>query len=104
MELTQIRDGKSAVLELEGAIDTNVAAELKGRLIEALETGKDITVYLERVTAVNILGAQLLWAARRDAERAGRKLCFAGAVSKEVTDGVTEAGIDLFSSSAGEMK
>ena len=99
MESIQIRDGEITTLELRGTIDINSARGLKESLLHALEAGKDISVCPEAVTALDISAAQLLWAAKRDAEGKGLQFQFAGAVREEVIAALKMAAIDLFSRS-----
>ncbi len=99
MESIQLREGEVTTLELRGKIDINFARGLKESLLRALEAGKDISVCSEAVTALDVSAAQLLWAARRDAESKGLQFQFAGAAREEVLAALRVAAIDLLSRS-----
>ncbi len=70
------------------------AAELKNLLIEALALGGDLRLDLRSVEEIDITAMQLLWAAEREANRAGSK--FAGAVPDAMVSAAREAGFDQF--------
>jgi ABC-type transporter Mla MlaB component len=59
------------VLRLEGDIEVTGSAELKGMLMEAISSRKGVQVDLARVTDLDVTAVQLLWAAAREAEKAG---------------------------------
>ena len=82
------------MIRLEGEIDIAVAAELKAVLLEALASGREISVGLEGVTALDVTAFQLLWAAGREAKQAGRKFRLSGARGEPVRSALASMGLD----------
>jgi len=60
-----------SLIRLEGDCTITSAAELKQRLIEGLASGKALRLDLEHTGEIDITVMQLLWAAGREAARAG---------------------------------
>ena len=85
-----------SVLRLEGGIDITCAADLKRLLLEALASGKDLQLDLERVTDLDVTAIQLLWSAGFEAERSGAGVAVAGRVPEEIAFAVREAGLERF--------
>lgn len=71
MSVDLSRDVECCRIQLDGAIDISCAADLKTSLLQALETGQEICVSLERVTELDVTAVQLLWAAGHDARQRG---------------------------------
>jgi anti-anti-sigma factor len=71
MPLTLERDESRCVVRLEGQITLASATELKALLLEWLAAGTNLELDLERVEELGLTAMQLLWAAGREAERAG---------------------------------
>jgi len=70
-------DGRS-VLRVEGDIEIASAAELKAALIEAISSTKEVQVDLRGARDFDVTAVQLLWAAARDAGKAGIAFAVAG--------------------------
>ena len=70
-------DGQDPItrIALRGSVDICAAAELKAALLDALASGKEIRVSTEGMCDVDVIGLQLLWAAKREA--ASRGIAFA---------------------------
>ena len=83
-------------IHLEGAIDIGCAAELKDLLIERLKSGAAVSLSLEAATALDVTAVQLLWAAARQAERAGVEFGFKGQTPEAVRCALADAGIEEF--------
>jgi len=83
-------------IELEGAVDISVAAELRRRLVEALGSGNELRVSLARVTEMDVTAVQLLWAATREAQAAGIEFAFEGQMQEPVLAMLAESGIEKF--------
>jgi anti-anti-sigma regulatory factor len=60
-----------SVIRLEGACTLASAGDLKKLLVEGLASGKNLRVDLDGVEEIDLAAMQLLWAAGREAERAG---------------------------------
>jgi STAS domain len=65
-------------IALRGSVDVCSAAELKAALLDALAGGKEIRVSTEGMCDVDVIGLQLLWAAKREAARRGIALVMDG--------------------------
>ena len=63
-----------SLIRLEGECTIASAAVLKKLLLEGLVPGGNLRVDLERADKIDITVMQLLWAARRDADRKGAKI------------------------------
>jgi anti-anti-sigma regulatory factor len=81
-------------VRLEGECTLSSAAELKALLIEALASGGDLRLDLRSVEEIDITAMQLLWAAEREAIRAGSK--FGAAVPDAIVVAAQEAGFARF--------
>lgn len=83
-------------IQLEGMIDMERAMELKRELVLALQSGKPITVCLRKITDLHVSAVQLLWAAAREAEKAGLPFRYSGALAEVVQAKLRVAGLDSF--------
>lgn len=83
-------------IRLEGEINITCAAELKKHLLQALSSGKEVRVDLERATELDVTALQLLWAAEREARGSGKGLTLAGRVPEEISRAVNDAGFEKF--------
>jgi anti-anti-sigma regulatory factor len=84
------------VLRLEGEIDITCSAELKRMLIEAIASGKEVQVDLAPASDLDVTAVQLLWAASREAEKAGASFAVSGGVPENIGRAVCEAGFENF--------
>ncbi len=78
---------------LEGAIDIADAEELKTVLLEALGRAKPVEVVLDGAASFDVTAVQLLWAARREAEKAAVRFDFSGGVAETVSAALADAGL-----------
>lgn len=70
---TALSEGETqCVIRLEGEIDIASAEELKGIMITAISSGKEIHVDLESTTDLDVTVVQLLWSTSREAEKSAR--------------------------------
>jgi anti-anti-sigma factor len=83
------------VIHLEGAIDIASAAELKEALLKALEGGGEVRVSLDKLTGLDVTAVELLWAAGREAKKAGAAFSLVGQAPGEVLAALADAGLDL---------
>lgn len=65
-------------------------------LIEAISSGKDVQLYLAQASDLDVTAIQLLWAARREADKAGASFAVAGDVPGNIGRVVCEAGFENF--------
>jgi len=72
------QEAETAMIWLEGAIDITTAGDLKAALLEAIEAGSAISVVVDTATDLDVTAVQLLWAANREAKRAGIKSAVVG--------------------------
>jgi anti-anti-sigma factor len=82
------------LIRLEGECTLASAADLKTLLLEALAFGEDLRLDLRSVQEMDITALQLLWAAAREANRAGSR--FGGAVPDAIVSAAREAGFEQF--------
>jgi anti-anti-sigma factor len=96
MPVTLDQSEEQCLLRLEGEVDIASAAELKTLLLQALASGTELRVEVERATELDITALQLLWAAEREARGSGRQCTLAGRVSEELMAAASEAGFEKF--------
>jgi anti-anti-sigma factor len=90
-----------SVIHLEGAIDIASAAELKEALLKALEGGGEVRVSLDKLNkqdkaaSLDVTAVELLWAAGREAKKAGAAFSLVGQAPGEVLAALADAGLDL---------
>jgi anti-anti-sigma regulatory factor len=92
-----IEEGENASLvRLEGDVSIAHAVEMKGLLLHALASGKEMRVTLENATELDITALQLLYAAERDAARSGCRFTLEGRVPDVISAAMTHAGCAKF--------
>ncbi len=94
MPVTIERRGSHSIIRLEGDCNLTSATELKQALLEGLAAGTDLHVDMARIGDFDVTVTQLLWAAGRDAARAGITLSIA--VTEAVAAVAREAGFESF--------
>ena len=85
-----------SLLRLQGSVDIESASELKQQLLDALGAGRDVSVCLADVTALDVTAVQLLWRAESEAARQGVGFSMSGPVCQQVTDTLAEAGLESY--------
>ncbi|MGD0986277.1 MAG: STAS domain-containing protein [Candidatus Sulfotelmatobacter sp.] len=85
---------KTAVICLEGEVDIASAAELKEALVRAISSGTEVRVDLSGAVEVDATTIQLLYAAWREAEKAGTLFRIAGQVPEPIHATICEAGFE----------
>lgn len=96
MPVTLEQNDALTCIQLEGVIDVACAAELKELLMEKLQSDSAVYVSLESATSVDVTAVQLLWAAAREAQRAGVEFGFKGQTPEGVRCALAAAGIEKF--------
>jgi anti-anti-sigma factor len=96
VSITLDRKEGQCLIHLEGAVDIASAAELKALLLEALASGKDLRVDLERTSELDVTALQLLWAAERAAGGSGVGFSLSGRVPEEISVALRDAGFEKF--------
>jgi anti-anti-sigma factor len=84
------------LIRLEGEVDISSAAELKKLLLEALASGRELRVDLERTTELDVTALQLLWAAERKAGGSSVGFSLLGRVPEEISVALSDAGFKKF--------
>jgi len=82
------------MIQLDGEIDIAVAAELKASLLKALESGREISVSLQDVTALDLTAFQLLWSAQREARQKGLKFAVMRELSEHIQTSLECMGLE----------
>jgi ABC-type transporter Mla MlaB component len=85
-----------SVIHLEDEVDVSCSAELKKMLIEVLASEKALKLDLHLAGDLDITILQLLWAAERDAEKAGKSFDLEGSVPESIRSLIREAGFETF--------
>jgi len=86
--------GDLSMIHLDGEIDIAVAAELKASLLKALESGSEISVSLQGVTALDLTAFQLLWSAQREARQKGLKFAVMRELSEHIQTSLECMGLE----------
>ncbi|MFZ0480978.1 MAG: STAS domain-containing protein [Terriglobales bacterium] len=84
------------ILQLKGDLDIRCSAELKGLLIEAIAQGKAVRIELAQVAEIDVTAVQLLWAAKRYAEKTSVAFAVAGDLPDKIRGAVGAAGFENF--------
>jgi anti-anti-sigma factor len=92
MNIGETSQGAAACLAVEGEMTIYRAAELKPVLLDAVRAADAPALDLAAVTEFDCAGAQLLFMARREAERLGKRLALQGA-SPAVRDAFALLGL-----------
>lgn len=87
---------ESKVICLEGVIDIASAAELKAVLLEALKSGKRLSLLLDKCADLDVTAIQLLWAAEREARASSVGFTLAGELPEKVSAALKDAGFERF--------
>jgi len=96
MPITVEEVDNSSMIRLEGDVNIASAAEVKGILINALASKKEIRLGLDGVTALDITALQLLFAAELNAAKSKIPFTLDGSVPSEVSAAMTDAGFAKF--------
>ena len=84
-------------LGLEDAVDIACAVELKTVLVDALQSGKQVRVALDRCSALDVTAIQLLFAAEREARSRGVPFALTGLAPDGILAALEEAGFENLS-------
>jgi anti-anti-sigma factor len=101
VSITLDRNESQCLVRLEGEVDISSAAELKAILLEALASGRELRVDLERTTELDVAALQLLWAAEREAGGSGVGFSLLGRVPEEISVALSDIGFKNFPIPAG---
>lgn len=101
MPLTVNRNGTHWLICLEGEANITSAAQLKDVLLEGLAGAQELELDLERASEIDVTVLQLLWAAAREAARAGSG--FVSRVSHAAASVARDLGFEGFPGAAGQM-
>jgi len=96
MPVTLEQSDAACIVRLDGAINIASAAELKTVLLQALASGVEVRVEVERAVELDVTALQLLWAAGREASATGTPFTLIGQVPEEISVAITEAGFQKF--------
>jgi anti-anti-sigma regulatory factor len=77
-------------------MDIACAADFKNLLIEALASGKELQLDLQKTEDLDLTALQLLWAAEREAKGSGRSFVLAGPLPAPLSERCSDAGFERF--------
>jgi anti-anti-sigma regulatory factor len=83
------------VIDLQGEVNIRCAAELKDLLIQTLALAGPLHIDLSAIKEIDITAIQLLWAAEREARKAGKEFLFVGTIPEIILAIVNHAGLRL---------
>jgi anti-anti-sigma factor len=86
--------GEENLLRLNGSVDISVADELKMALLEALAAAKPIRISADGVVELDVAAFQLLWAAARQAKKAGVRFMVTGEIAEAVREELSATDLD----------
>ena len=101
MPLTVDRNGTHWLICMEGEVNITSAAQLKDVLLQALASAQELELDLERAGEIDVTVLQLVWAAGREAARAGSG--FVSRASHAAASVARDLGFDGFPGAAGQM-
>jgi anti-anti-sigma factor len=84
------------VIQLEGEIDISSAGELKGMMVAAIASGKELQLDLQATTELDVTAVQLMWCAAREAEKTGASFRVVN-LPQSIRSSICEMGFDDFS-------
>lgn len=99
---------EASLIRLQGDIGIACAAELKALLMQAIQSctpsgipsgtqsSRGVRIRQEAATDLDVTAAQLLWAAQREAKKAGVAFTFEGAMPEAAWAALANAGIQNF--------
>jgi anti-anti-sigma regulatory factor len=88
------RSDAMTVIRLDGVVDISSAAELKTCLTDALAAATELRMDLAQVADIDVTWVQLVWAAQRQAIRAGTKFSFSGPVPEKIGAALRDTGFE----------
>ncbi|MGA2732507.1 MAG: STAS domain-containing protein [Syntrophobacteraceae bacterium] len=92
MDVETIRSAETIVLKLKGSWTVERANELKGALLEALNSGERIVIESEGLAELDLSSMQLFCSAHRKSLRLGKHLAFDEKKSQAFKRLVCDAG------------
>lgn len=92
MDVDMTRSGEANVVKLEGSWTIERASELKGVLLEALNSGESIVVDLEGLKDLDLSFMQLFCSAHRTSLRDGKRIVLCERKSQSLKQMVRKAG------------
>jgi hypothetical protein len=101
LPLTVDRNRTRCLIRLEGEVGITSAAELKSLLLEALASAQELELDLEHAGSIDVTLLQLVWAAEREAARAGSG--FVSHASQAAASFAHELGFNGFPGAASLM-
>lgn len=84
------------VVHLDGEIAIPSAVELKSVLLQALDSGKEIRLDLEKATGLDVTALQLFWAAKCGALESGSRFAVVGDAPERILSGAVDVGFENF--------
>jgi anti-anti-sigma regulatory factor len=96
MPVTIEQSDALSLVRLEGAIEIGCAAEFKALLVKALGSGREVSVSIGAATDLDVTAVQLLWAAAREAKKAGVGFSLTEPLSGNVSAALDQAGFRQF--------
>lgn len=100
LSVTIQRRETDVLLQIEDAVNVTSAEELKSLLLQGLVSGRTLHVNLEHVQEIDVTAMQLLWVARREADRKG--IAMVVAVSEAAAAAARELGFERFPGTANQ--
>ena len=94
MSLALSQEAEGTMIRLDGLLDITTAGALKAELLEAIKAGSAISVAVDTATDLDVTAVQLLWAANREAKRAGIKFAVVGKWREPVQAFLKSMGMD----------
>ncbi len=82
-----------ALIKLDGPMGINEAAALRDEMVECFETYNDIIIDMEAASECDASGMQLLYSARLEASKTGKRFLVTNA-SMSLMDAIVRAGLD----------
>jgi anti-anti-sigma regulatory factor len=97
-------EDQTQTISLDGCVHIDFAAELKNTLLNALQNSQELRIDVGKLESLDLTAYQLLWAAKLEALRTGRRFHVEGSWNAEIEAGLQLAGLSpfqLFTSTEG---
>ena len=92
MEQVDQEQPSMKVLNLEGKLTIEQIKKIKQEMLDAINSHDKVWLNLTRTSAIDISGIQLLYGARRYANKKGKELLFTGTIPEPVTRSLLTGG------------
>lgn len=96
LTLTHSIDNNTLEITVSGRLAIDTAANLLTLFKEQLASAKRVTLHMDEVTEIDLVGIQLICSACRSASQADKRLNFSGALPGAMKSAISEIGLQRY--------